>query len=78
MKWRIFLLANAVGGIIWEDVFAFGGYALGTVAFKIEGALRPVFLALAAMAFFGCGFLMRHFEEQLQAKAEQALSGSLE
>jgi len=78
MKWRIFLLANAVGGIIWAAVFAFGGYALGTVAFEVEGALRPILFALAAMVFFGCGLLMRHFEEQLQVKAEQALPGSLE
>jgi membrane protein DedA with SNARE-associated domain len=78
MKWQIFLVANAVGGMIWAAVFAFGGYALGTSAFEVEGVLRPILLAVAAIVFFGCGLLMRHFEEQLQVKAEQTLPGSLE
>ena len=73
-----FLAANAVGGMIWAALFAFGGYAFGTVAFEVESALRPVLFAAAAMVFFGCGFLMRHFEEQLQVKAQQALPGALE
>ncbi len=78
MKWQIFLFSNAVGGVIWAVVFAFGGYALGTVAFEVESALRPILFAVAAIAFFGCGLLMRHFEDQLQVKAEQALPGPLE
>ena len=40
--------------------------------------LRPILFAVAAMVFFGGGLLMRHFEEQLQVKAEQALPGALE
>jgi membrane protein DedA with SNARE-associated domain len=78
MQWQIFLVANATGGVIWAFVFALGGYALGTVVFEFEGALRPILLAVAALVFFGCGFLLRHFEEQLQVKAEQALPGPLE
>jgi membrane protein DedA with SNARE-associated domain len=78
MRWQIFLAANAVGGMIWAALFAFGGYAFGTLAFEVEGALRLILFAIAAVVFFGGGLLMRHFEEQLQVKAEQALPGSLE
>lgn len=59
--------------LIWAALFAYGGYAFGTLAFEVEGALRPILFAVATMVFFGGGFLMRHFEEQLQVKAEQAL-----
>ena len=78
MRWRIFLAANAVGGMIWAGLFAFGGYAFGTLAFEVEGTLRSILFAIAAVVFFGGGLLIRHFEEQLQVKAEQALPGALE
>jgi membrane protein DedA with SNARE-associated domain len=78
MKWRSFLVANAAGGIIWAAVFAFGGYALGTLVLEVESVLRPVLFAVAAIVFFGCGLLLRHFEGQLQVKAERALPGPLD
>jgi membrane protein DedA with SNARE-associated domain len=78
MRWQIFLVANAVGGMLWAALFALGGFILGTLIFEFESALRPILLAIAAVIFFGCGFLLRHFEGQLQVKAEQALPGPLE
>ena len=77
MEWRKFLLANALGGVTWAAVFAFGGYALGTIAFRLQGVLGPILLVAVAIAFFGCGFLVQHYEDQLQEEAERAIPGPL-
>ncbi len=77
MEWPAFLLANALGGVTWAAVFAFGGYTLGTVAFRLQGVLGPILLAAAAIAFFGCGFLIQRYEDRLQEEAERALPGPL-
>ena len=77
MEWPKFLLANALGGVTWAAVFAFGGYMLGTIAFRLQGVLGPILLVAAAIAFFGCGFLIQHYEDQLQEEAERAIPGPL-
>ncbi len=77
MEWPAFLVANALGGVTWAAVFAFGGYTLGTIAFRLQGALGPILLVVAAIAFFGCGFLIQRYEDRLQQEAERALPGPL-
>jgi len=77
MQWPAFLLANALGGIIWAAVFAVGGYTLGTIAFRLQGLLGPILLVAAAIAFFGCGFLIQRYEDRLQQEAERAFPGPL-
>ena len=77
MEWPKFLLANALGGVTWAAVFAFGGYTLGTIAFRLQGVLGPIVLIAAGIAFFGCGFLIQHYEDQLQEEAERVLPGPL-
>ena len=77
MEWPAFLLANAFGGVTWAAVFAFGGYTLGAIAFRLQGVLGPILLAAAAIAFFGCGFLIQRYEDRLQEEAERALPGPL-
>jgi len=77
MEWRKFLLANALGGVTWAAVFAFGGYTLGTIAFRLQGVLGPILLVAAAIAFFGCGFLIQRYEDRLQEEAERTFPGPL-
>jgi membrane protein DedA with SNARE-associated domain len=77
MEWPAFLLANALGGVTWAALFAFGGYTLGTIAFRLQGVLGPILLVAAAIAFFGCGFLIQRYEDRLQEAAERALPGPL-
>ena len=77
MQWPAFLLANALGGITWAAVFAVGGYTLGTVAFRLQGMLGPILLVAAAIAFFGCGFLIQRCEDRLRQEAERAFPGPL-
>src|SRR5262245_62010900 len=77
MPWRTFLIANASGGIIWAAVFGIGGYFFGKLLLQLPHALAPVVLALALAAFFGCGYLVRRYEDRLTTSAERALPGPL-
>jgi membrane protein DedA with SNARE-associated domain len=77
MPWRTFLIANASGGIIWAAVFGVGGYFFGKVLLALHHALAPIALALALAAFFGCGYLIRRYEDRLTVLAERALPGPL-
>jgi membrane-associated protein len=49
MSWPVFLVWNALGGILWACVVGFGVYALGDVAEKILTVAGPV----AAGVFVG-------------------------
>jgi membrane protein DedA with SNARE-associated domain len=77
MPWRTFLIANASGGIIWAAVFGIGGYFFGKLLLQLHHALAPLVFALALAAFFGCGYLIRRYEDRLTALAERALPGPL-
>jgi membrane protein DedA with SNARE-associated domain len=77
MPWRAFLIANATGGIIWAAVFGGGGYFFGKVLLQVHHALAPIVFALALAGFFGCGYLIRRYEDRLTASAERALPGPL-
>jgi membrane protein DedA with SNARE-associated domain len=77
MAWRSFLIANATGGVIWAAVFGGGGYIFGKVLLQVHHALAPIVFALALAGFFGCGYLIRRYEDRLTALAERALPGPL-
>src|SRR2546430_8212750 len=77
MPWRAFLIGNASGGIIWAAVFGIGGYFFGKLLLQLHHALAPIVFALALAAFFGCGYLVRRYEDRLTASAEHALPGPL-
>jgi membrane protein DedA with SNARE-associated domain len=77
MPWRAFLIANGSGGIIWAAVFGIGGYFFGKLLLQLHHALAPIVFTLALGAFFGCGYLIRRYEDRLTALAERALPGPL-
>src|SRR6266567_8826520 len=71
MPWRAFLISNASGGIIWAAVFGIGGYFFGKLLLQLHHALAPIVFALTLAAFFGCGYLIRRYEDRLTVLAEQ-------
>jgi len=77
MPWRAFLMANATGGVIWAAIFGFGGFIFGKALLQVHHALAPIVFALALAGFFGCGYLIRRYENRLTASAERALPGPL-
>lgn len=77
MTWPRFLFFNAAGGIVWSGIYGGGAYLLGK---QIHHLLGPVGIALGVLAIIliVCGFMfLRHHEQQLEDKAEQAFPGSL-
>ena len=77
MPWRAFLMANATGGLIWATAFGVGGFIFGKALLQLHHALAPIVLALALAGFFGCGYLIRRYEDRLTELAERALPGPL-
>ena len=77
MRWPLFLVANAAGGIVWAMIFSFGGFYFGKRVFEMQGMLGPIILGAALCAFFGAGLLIWHFEKRLIKKAEEELPGPL-
>lgn len=78
MTWPRFLIANALGGIVWSSIYGIGAYELGT---QVHHLLGPVGIGLAVAAVIliiaGFVFLRRH-EQQLEDAAERALPGPLD
>lgn len=74
---RKFLIWNALGGIVWANVFGAAGYFFGR---QVEHFLGPIGLAVLAGALIA-GFVMWRFyrvhEERLTLEAEKALPGPL-
>ena len=75
MPWRAFLIANASGGIIWAAVFGIGGYFFGKLLLQLHHALAPFVFALALAAFFGCGYLIRRYEDRLTVLSDATRIG---
>ena len=57
-------------------MFGIGGY-FGKLLLQLHHALAPIVFALALAAFFGCGYLVRRYEDRLTVLAERALPGPL-
>ena len=77
MGWWQFLVANAVGGVIWASVFGFGGYLFGRTIQELERPFAIVAGGAAVLGFIAISVFMRRNEARLQIEAEQALPGPL-
>lgn len=76
MAWPLFLLMNALGGIIWAAVFGVGAYLLGE---RIKVLAAPVgvllLLVVVGLIVVGIVFVRRH-EKELGERAAAALRSS--
>ena len=74
MDWKVFLLWNAVGGVVWSTLYGVGAYVLGDVMHRIEGRIG-IALGVAAVIVIGWAiFFLRRNEKRLEAKAEQEMA----
>lgn len=77
MHWRKFLPYNALGGIVWAAIYAFGAYALGN---SINKASKPVDIGVglaAAAVVITTIVIVRRQAGKLTKKAEAAYPGPL-
>ena len=67
-----FVLANAVGGVLWAVVCAFGAYALGNAATGVGTFLLVGGIAVTASAAVTVAVALKHSMRRLEARAEAA------
>ena len=78
MRWRVFLIANAAGGIVWAAIYTVASYFAGTTIQRDSKVVTYVLLGLAVAAIVVGYFLTRRKASQLGERAEAAYPGPLE
>jgi membrane protein DedA with SNARE-associated domain len=77
MPWRQFLLANAVGALVWASFFGFAAYMLGRQVERLAGPMVIVICLAAVIVIIVAAIFAGRHEAQLTAEAERALPGPL-
>jgi membrane protein DedA with SNARE-associated domain len=77
MPWRSFLLANAAGAVLWATTFGIAGFYFGKLMFQVHHTIAVGMFIIALTAFFGVGYLIHRYEEQLVQAAEREFPGPL-
>jgi membrane protein DedA with SNARE-associated domain len=75
MRWRRFLVFNALGGIVWSTVYGLGGYLLGQQLVRLSGPIDIALLIAGGLAVIAFLVFVRRNEQRLIAQAERAMSG---
>jgi membrane protein DedA with SNARE-associated domain len=78
MHWIRFLIANALGGILWATLYGVGAYKLAGAITKLSTPFEIGFAALAVVAIIASAIFVRTHIKRLEAVAEAALPGPLE
>jgi membrane protein DedA with SNARE-associated domain len=78
MRWRLFLVANAAGGIVWAAAYTAGAYFAGTTLQRVSSVISWVLGGAALVAIIVAILLTRHQFQRLADRAEAAYPGPLE
>jgi membrane protein DedA with SNARE-associated domain len=77
MRWRLFLPANAAGGIVWAGIFTLASYLAGHALQRASSTITWVLAGAAVLAIAAVLVLLRRQGRRLAAKAEAAYPGPL-
>ena len=72
MRWRSFLVANALGGIAWAASFGLAGYEFGNAIKTIGTTLSIVLGAFALVGIAAGSLVLRRFAGEIERRAERA------
>ncbi|QNK82195.1 DedA family protein [Nakamurella sp. PAMC28650] len=78
MSWPRFLLYNALGGLVWSAIYAFGFYAAGNTLKQLSGIVNYVAIGIAVVVVVVVFLVVRRQTNLLADKAEAAYPGPLE
>jgi membrane protein DedA with SNARE-associated domain len=78
MHWTRFLVANALGGIVWATLYGVAAYELSKTISKLSTPVEIGFAALAVVVIVVGAIFVRSNIKRLEAVAEEALPGPLE
>ena len=77
MRWRLFLPANAAGGIVWAGVYTLASYLAGHALERASSTITWVLAGAAVLAVVVGFVVLRHQGRKLAARAEAAYPGPL-
>lgn len=78
MRWGVFLLYNAAGGIVWATGWSLAAYALGAQLHRIQGPVE-IALGIAGGVVLIAGILViRRVASRLEVAAEHEFPGPLQ
>ena len=78
MRWRWFVVANAVGGILWAGIYTLAAYLAGTALRQVSGTIDWALAGAAVVAIVAALVLVRRQTGRLAVRAEAAYPGPLE
>jgi membrane protein DedA with SNARE-associated domain len=77
MPWRRFVVVNAAASLVWVGAWGLGAWALGQSSKNTFDAVSLGILAVFCAAFGIGWFYFRRHEDELEARADEALPGPL-
>ncbi len=78
MRWRIFLPANAAGGIIWAGIYTLAAYLAGDALQRVNTAISWILAGAAVIAIVAVVLVIRRQFGRLADRAEAAYPGPLD
>jgi membrane protein DedA with SNARE-associated domain len=77
MHWRLFLIFNAAGGIVWSTIYGVAAFLLGRQLLQLSGRVDFVLVIVGVAVIIVVIVFLRRNEARLQREADQALPGPL-
>ena len=77
MHWRLFLIFNAAGGIVWSTIYGVGAFLLGKQLLQLSGRVDLVLAIVGIAVIITVIVFLRRNEARLQREADKAMLGRL-
>jgi membrane protein DedA with SNARE-associated domain len=77
MHWRLFLIFNAAGGIVWSTIYGVAGFFLGKQLLQLSGRVDLVLAIIGVAVIVTVIVFLRRNEARLQREADKAMPGRL-
>lgn len=72
MHWRVFLIFNAAGGIIWSTIYGVAAFLLGKQLLQLSGRVDLVLVIVGVAVIITVIVFLRRNEARLQREADRA------
>src|SRR2546426_6648453 len=73
MHWRLFLIFNAAGGIIWSTIYGIAAFLLGQQLLQLSGPIDLALAIVGVVVIIGAIVFLRRNEARLQREADAAM-----
>jgi membrane protein DedA with SNARE-associated domain len=74
MHWRLFLIFNAAGGIIWSTIYGIAAFLLGKQLLQLSGRVDFALAVVGVVVIIVVIVFLRRNEARLQHEADHAMS----